>query len=257
MRKEGLRKAVSDVVEGCSHARAQAILRGCAYRVGHSRRRRPNLQCGSCPSREAEEGAGSGVDTVEARPLPVLIFRAKLPDEIAVKLLYVNFKDQMEYPEARVRIFPNGTCDEFTVISVVTPAEQQISLDVVTALGRGQGRSDEASPNPTGLFAPGSDDRDGHLLYGHLWYPALDSQNLATARRLQRQEPDITTSPRNSRLDQTGWKKASSPATLATRFQIASGPAQLRRSPATACSAWISPFIEPTTIDRRPSPNGI
>ena len=28
MRKEGLRKAVSDVVEGCSHARAQAVLHG-------------------------------------------------------------------------------------------------------------------------------------------------------------------------------------------------------------------------------------
>jgi hypothetical protein len=40
----------------------------------------------------------------------------------------------MEFPEARVRFFPNGTCDEFTVILSSATAEQQVSLDVVTGL---------------------------------------------------------------------------------------------------------------------------
>jgi len=61
-------------------------------------------------------------------------FKSNLPDDIAVKLLYVNFQDQMEYPEAHVRFFPNGTCDEFTVILSSTTGEEQISLDVITAL---------------------------------------------------------------------------------------------------------------------------
>ena len=33
-------------------------------------------------------------------------FKARLPDDIAVKLLYVNFKDQMEFPRHTSGSFP-------------------------------------------------------------------------------------------------------------------------------------------------------
>ena len=44
------------------------------------------------------------------------------------------FQDQMEFPEAHVRFFPNGTSDEFTVILSSATAEQEVTLDVITGL---------------------------------------------------------------------------------------------------------------------------
>jgi hypothetical protein len=46
----------------------------------------------------------------------------------------VNFKDQMENPETRVRFFANGTSDEFTVVIFSEEGERKISLDVITGL---------------------------------------------------------------------------------------------------------------------------
>jgi prepilin-type N-terminal cleavage/methylation domain-containing protein len=137
LRKEGLRKAVGDVVEGCSHARAQAILHGAptefviradgqisvrAMAIRHS-------EDGSELSANGSSGgSGGGSSTAAAN------FKGALPDDIAVKFLYVNFQDHMEEPEAHVRFFPNGTSDEFTIILSSATSEQQISLDVITGL---------------------------------------------------------------------------------------------------------------------------
>ncbi|MHC1766847.1 MAG: GspH/FimT family pseudopilin [Verrucomicrobiia bacterium] len=135
MRKDGLRKAVSDVVEGCSHARAQAILNGVpmelVIRAGD----------GEIAVRQAEDRGGAeapdeGLFPSEpgpARSVPST-FRSHLPEDIAVTLLAVNFQDQMDALEARVRFFPNGTSDEFTILLASTSGEQQISLDIITGL---------------------------------------------------------------------------------------------------------------------------
>jgi len=135
MRKEGIRKAVSDMVEGCSHARAQAILRGWPTELV-IRAEDGQITVRQLPGHKSEEGSAGAATPVEGAPAPAAIanFKAHLPDDIAVKLLYVNFQDQMEFPEARVRFFPNGTCDEFTVILSCVQGEQQVSLDVITAL---------------------------------------------------------------------------------------------------------------------------
>jgi Tfp pilus assembly protein FimT len=137
MRKDGLRKAVSDVVEGCSHARAQAILNGVpmelVIRAGD----------GQIAVRQAQDG-GSGfapddpgfTAEADAAKLGPTTFRANLADDIAVTFLDVNFQDHMagDFFEARVRFFPNGTSDEFTIVLAATSGEQQISLDVITGL---------------------------------------------------------------------------------------------------------------------------
>ena len=117
--------------EGCSHARAQAILRGVPTELviraedGQITVRpmpgRRSEESGEPASKSGSGGGGAG-------------FKANLPDDIAVKFLDVNFQDQMEFPEARVHFFPNGTCDEFTIILSSASAEQQISLDVITGL---------------------------------------------------------------------------------------------------------------------------
>lgn len=140
LRKEGLRKAVSDMVEGCSHARAIAILQGQPTELiiraedGQISVRQLALRR-TDESREGGAMVSESGTSVSATPsVSASSFKGSLPDDIAVKLLYVNFKDQMEFPEARVRFFPNGTCDEFTIILSSATAEQQISLDVITGL---------------------------------------------------------------------------------------------------------------------------
>jgi Tfp pilus assembly protein FimT len=134
LRKEGMRKAVSDMVEACSHARAQAILQGVptelVIRAGDGQ-----ISVHPLASRKTEEGPEG---TVVASSGPTSgsgpNFKSNLPDDIAVKFLDVNFEDQMEHAEAHVHFFPNGTSDEFTIILSCVTGEQQISLDVITAL---------------------------------------------------------------------------------------------------------------------------
>jgi prepilin-type N-terminal cleavage/methylation domain-containing protein len=132
LRKEGLRKAVSDTVEACSHARAQAILHGAPTELVI---RAEDGQITVRPlSVQRAEGGGDGRAEGGGKSGSVKNFTSNLPDDIAVKSLDVNFKDQMQYPEAHVRFFPNGSCDEFAIILTATTGEQLIHLDVITGL---------------------------------------------------------------------------------------------------------------------------
>jgi prepilin-type N-terminal cleavage/methylation domain-containing protein len=135
LRKEGLRKAVAGVVEGCSNARAQAILHGIPSEL-IIRAEDGQITVHQLQPRKLDEGGEGSAPPTETAPAAggASTFKSNLPDDIAIKLLYVNFQDQMEFPEAHVRFFPNGTCDEFTVILSSAKAEQQISLDVITGL---------------------------------------------------------------------------------------------------------------------------
>jgi hypothetical protein len=62
------------------------------------------------------------------------VFSARLNENVAVTLLYVNLKDQMEADETRVHFYPNGTSDEFTMIVQAGNGMRKISLESVTAL---------------------------------------------------------------------------------------------------------------------------
>jgi len=129
LKKEGLRKAVSDVVEGCSHARAQAILKSVPMEFVL------RAEDGSISVQPARLPRGEGVgDDPSGGSSSGANFSGQLPSDVGVKLIYVNFQDKMELPEARVRFFPNGTCDEFTVILFSPSGEKKISADIITGL---------------------------------------------------------------------------------------------------------------------------
>ena len=137
LKKEGLRKGVGDVIEGCSHARAQAILKGVPMEFViraedgnisvQPARFHPNEARFAIANSQGAQGS-SGHSSTPAN------FAGQLPGDVAVKFLHVNFQDKMELPEARVRFFPNGTCDEFTVILFSGDGEKLISTDIVTGL---------------------------------------------------------------------------------------------------------------------------
>ena len=49
-----------------------------------------------------------------------------------VQMIDVNFISQMEAPEARVRFYPNGTADEFTVVYAFKGRQRSVTIDIVT-----------------------------------------------------------------------------------------------------------------------------
>lgn len=118
--KESMRKSVADVVEICSHARAQAILAGSVKELVI----RPvdgTFSIGGTP--EAKEGDDNPANGV------------KIPEGIRLEMVDVNFVEFKDQEEARVRFYPNGTSDEFTLVLESDKQEfRKITLDVVTGL---------------------------------------------------------------------------------------------------------------------------
>jgi prepilin-type N-terminal cleavage/methylation domain-containing protein len=108
IRKEGMRKATSDLVEACNDARATAILSGTTSDMVI----RP------------QDGTISGGK-----------FTATLPENVWIEILGVNFVELQEAEEARVHFYPNGTSDEFTIVLKSDDDKaQKISLEIVTGL---------------------------------------------------------------------------------------------------------------------------
>ncbi len=109
MKKEGLRKAVSDMVEACSSARADAILKAHTSDV---------------------------VIRPKDRTISGGTFTATVPESVWYETLYVNFaefRDDVE--EIRVHFYANGTSDEFTIVfNSDENKRMQIDLEVVTGL---------------------------------------------------------------------------------------------------------------------------
>jgi prepilin-type N-terminal cleavage/methylation domain-containing protein len=140
IRKDPLRQAVSDLETACSKAREAAILRGSPMELVI---RAEGGQLNVVPARDDSSARTAASEEVLGRPSEESadkatshspVFSARLNENVAVRLLYVNLKDQMEAEESRVQFYPNGTSDEFTIILQVGNEMRKISLEVVTAL---------------------------------------------------------------------------------------------------------------------------
>ena len=140
---ESMRKAVSDVMEACSTARARAILDSTGVDlVIHPAERQFDVVAGASraaqvdplfspdvagndwrtPPRSAASGGGGG-------------FSVRLSDKIMIEGLGINGEDYTEDSEGRVRFYPNGTSDEFSIVLLSDRAERRnITLEVVTGL---------------------------------------------------------------------------------------------------------------------------
>jgi prepilin-type N-terminal cleavage/methylation domain-containing protein len=132
MRKEGMRKAVSDVVSACEKARAQAIMSGTTAEV-HFRPQEGTISVGA-----ASAAADSNAGDVGDNPAPTRSsagFSAKLPDNVAFEMLDVNMMEFNAAEEASVKFYPNGTCDELVVVLVSDKNERSaVTLEITTGL---------------------------------------------------------------------------------------------------------------------------
>lgn len=110
LRREGMRKAEYEILDGCREARRAAIM-------------------------------GNKVAVLVIHPMdhtldvPGASEAAQIPGDVNIDILGVNFIQLEHAPEADVHFFPNGTSDEFTILMHSSGgAYEKISLDTVTAL---------------------------------------------------------------------------------------------------------------------------
>ena len=118
-RKDGMRKAVSDLMDVCAEARTQAILQNQKTAVVFYPPER----------RFAVEGATSGKNTSSGR-----VTSATLPAGVEFAMVDINLQDFGASEWARVFFYPNGTSDEMTVVLHSSDDWRKITLEFSTGL---------------------------------------------------------------------------------------------------------------------------
>lgn len=108
LQKEGMRKAVSDMVDVCNDARAHAILSG------------QNTDVTFHPADKSFTSSGGK--------------SATLPAGVDFAMLDINQMDFSQSDVSRVRFFPNGTCDEMTVVLHSADDWRKITLEFSTSI---------------------------------------------------------------------------------------------------------------------------
>jgi prepilin-type N-terminal cleavage/methylation domain-containing protein len=108
LKKEGMRKAVGDVMDVCNDARAHAILTGQTADVTFH------------PADKSFSSSGGK--------------SATLPDGVDFVMLDINLMDFSQSEISRVRFFPNGTCDEMTVVLHSANDWRKITLEFSTSI---------------------------------------------------------------------------------------------------------------------------
>jgi prepilin-type N-terminal cleavage/methylation domain-containing protein len=115
-RKEGMRKAVSNLQDVCGEARGRAILQNqMTAVVFHPADRSFSVEGGS------KTTSGKEVS-------------ATLPDGVDFAMLDINLMDFSQSDVARVRFYPNGTSDEMTVVLHSREDWRKITLEFSTGL---------------------------------------------------------------------------------------------------------------------------
>ena len=133
--QEPLRKAVKDTVTVCAYARSQAIMRNEMTQVViHPRDGRLEFS-GSAPAPRSAEEPLPDVE-VSAPAASAQDSSAQFADTIVIEDIDINkvpggFR---EVESAYVRFFPNGTCDELSLVIRFEDHWRQIRLEVSTGL---------------------------------------------------------------------------------------------------------------------------
>jgi hypothetical protein len=145
--KESMQRTVSDIIEVLTRARAQAIFSGAPCEV-IIRPHEGKLEKGGVAPPPTENAPGG--ESAEGQPVhptgpgggstaPPSNFSsgdvATIPEGIVLEMLDINLTEYKDQEIARVRFYPNGTCDELTIILRSTEGVwRKISLEVTTGL---------------------------------------------------------------------------------------------------------------------------
>jgi type II secretory pathway pseudopilin PulG len=132
-KKEGMRRAVSDLKDVCANARAQAIFSGKEVAVMfYPLQRRYGI--GASPG----VGTGGNFESGEAPPAfetaPGSGTTGVIPDDITLEMLDVNLSEYKDSEWTRVRFYPNGTCDEMTIVYRSDKEFRKLNLEPTTGM---------------------------------------------------------------------------------------------------------------------------
>jgi prepilin-type N-terminal cleavage/methylation domain-containing protein len=108
LKKDGMRQAVSDVTDLLGNVRADAILKGKTDDVTF-------------------HPADNRLDSSIGKSVT-------LPDGVAMEGIGINLKDFSETEESHVFFFPNGTCDEMTLVLHSGADWRKITLEFSTSI---------------------------------------------------------------------------------------------------------------------------
>jgi hypothetical protein len=137
--KAPMRKAVSELVEVCSNARARAIMRGAMTEVVF----RSDDGSFGVAGGGAAPSSGGGQTAPPMNGMPSASgsgLSGHLPENVAIASLKINGlryvpREDIDVHEARVRFYPNGTCDEMRLIFLSDTGEfQGVFLEITTSL---------------------------------------------------------------------------------------------------------------------------
>ncbi len=138
VRKEGMRRAVSDVQQLLGDARARAIYGGHAVRVvfhpAEKRLEMADAPIDASPGPLAAAGADNPAATPQPSPLPVSQSSIVLPDNVDIAMLDIDMLDRGGDEIASVDFYPNGTCQELTLVLHCGDEWEKITLEFSTAL---------------------------------------------------------------------------------------------------------------------------
>jgi len=128
-----MRKAVADVVEACSHARALAIMRGSMTElVFHAQDH--TFAVAGAPAKSNNGDGAPPAELSETAPANAGL-SGVLPDTVEIAVLKINGVNCMESDTAFVRFYPNGTCDELRLILMDQSGDfRGIFLEITTSL---------------------------------------------------------------------------------------------------------------------------
>jgi prepilin-type N-terminal cleavage/methylation domain-containing protein len=155
LNRDPLAAAVNDTLEGCKLARDRAILQNRPYEFVIRNRGENDAEFAVEPAKIKAAGPTTASSTTSSSstastisgasgetPAPagstkevgslVGDFPRKLGKDVAIDFLFVNFIDLMDASEARVRFYPNGTSDEFSVSYSYQGKRRTIKVDIVT-----------------------------------------------------------------------------------------------------------------------------
>ena len=103
MKKEGMRKAISDLSDACRDARAQAIMQNHPV-------------------------------AVEVHPVAKTFGSSALPDGVEWLTMDINRMDFLESDVARVWFYPDGTCDELRIVLDNKGQLRKLTLEFSTGI---------------------------------------------------------------------------------------------------------------------------
>ena len=113
-KKEGMRRAMSDLKDVCSNARAQAIFSGKPTSVMfHPTERRFEVSGSSAP---AATDPVTGEERSAPGPAPGTGLTGIIPDDVTIEMLDVNMFEYKDSEWTVVRFSEMGTSDEMTII---------------------------------------------------------------------------------------------------------------------------------------------